>query len=66
MTDKLKGFVIQLDEQIREDDARPIIEAIKMIKHVANVIPMVCGIDHLMAVDSAKRELIQKIYEVLK
>lgn len=37
MTTRLKWFTVILDTDIREDDAKPIIEAISMIKGVLSV-----------------------------
>jgi hypothetical protein len=43
MTDKHAGYLIVLDQDIREDDAEAIINAIKMIKHVSTVTPVVAN-----------------------
>lgn len=37
MTDRVKGFTVVLEEDIRVDDVRPIVEAIQLIKGVADV-----------------------------
>ncbi len=37
MTDRLKGVYVTFDRDIRDDDAEYIINAIRMIKHVADV-----------------------------
>jgi hypothetical protein len=48
MTDRLQGFLVVLDRDIRDDDAEPIKAAIEQIKHVARVDPMpVNAQDHL-------------------
>ena len=48
MTDRLKGVYVVFDHDIREDDAEAIINAIKMIKHVADVSPVgVEGSDYI-------------------
>jgi len=49
MTDRLKGVLVTFDHDIREDDAEQIIAAIGMIKHVADVKPMVRTHEDLMA-----------------
>ncbi len=66
MTERLKGFVVHLEEHIREDDAQPIIDAIRMIKYVLAVRPLVADYEHIMAVDEAKHDLKKKVYDVLK
>jgi hypothetical protein len=48
MTDRLQGFLVVLDKDIREDDAEVTKSAIEQIKHVARVDPMpVNPADHL-------------------
>jgi ribosomal protein L5 len=41
MTDRLKGVVVAFDHDIRVDDAEQIIAAIRMIRRVADVQPVV-------------------------
>ena len=41
MTDRHAGYIVVLDQNIREDDAQPILDAIKLIKHVVDVRPVV-------------------------
>lgn len=39
MTDRHAGYVVTLDKNVREDDAQPILDAIRMIKGIASVVP---------------------------
>lgn len=48
MTDRLKGFVVTLEEDLREDDAQHICDAIAMVKGVLSVRPVVRTVDDLM------------------
>lgn len=41
MTDRHSGYIIALDKDIREDDAEAIINAIRMVKGVIAVEPVV-------------------------
>lgn len=41
MTDRHSGYLVVLDHDIREDDAEHIIHAIRMVKGVLNVQPIV-------------------------
>lgn len=41
MTDRYKGFLITLEKEMRSDDAEDILNALKMIKGVANVKPYI-------------------------
>lgn len=40
MTDRYAGFVVTLEENIREDDAASVITALKMIRGVLSVEPV--------------------------
>ncbi len=48
MTDRIKGVLITFDRDIRDDDAEPIIEALKMIKGVFVVKPYISGAEDYM------------------
>lgn len=43
MTDRLSGYLVTLDQDIREDDAEEIVAALRMIKFVASVTPVRAG-----------------------
>lgn len=45
MTDRFHAFTVVLDRDIREDDAEPIVAAIKMIKGVQSVEPHVVDLE---------------------
>lgn len=65
MTDRIKGFYVSLTHDIRDDDCEPILDAVKMIKGVAAVKPMVSGHEDWMARQHVKEELRGKVYELL-
>jgi copper chaperone CopZ len=65
MTDRTRILTVVLDHDYREDDVRAIIDAIKMVKGVAAVDMDVADPEQYMAIETAKRELQTKIYEVL-
>lgn len=49
MTDRVKGFVVTLDEDMREDDAEQIRAALGMVRGVMDVSPVpVVGVDDYM------------------
>ena len=66
MTDRLKGFVVILESDLRSDDAEDTINAIKQIKGVLSVDPIPHKIDDYLIYQRVKRELIDKLWEVLK
>lgn len=64
MTDRHAGYIVVLDEVIREDDAENIINAIKMIKGVIEVEPVIDNSDIQMAKLHARNEIINKLFEL--
>ena len=65
MTDRYFALTVLLVKDTRSDDAEPVIEAIKMIKGVANVVPHVVSPDLWCAEERARLELAQKLWKVL-
>lgn len=41
MTDRIKGVYVTFDKDYRDDDAEPILQAIRMVRGVADVDPKV-------------------------
>lgn len=41
MTDRHTAYLVTLDEPIREDDAKPVLDAIRQIRGVAAVVPVI-------------------------
>lgn len=66
MSDRIKGLTVTLRDDLRDDDAQPIIEAIKLLKGVVDVVKHVSNADHYMATRLAKVELSAKLWEILK
>lgn len=66
MTDRIKGLIITLDSDIREDDVKPIIDAIGQIRHIQDVRPVVADHNDLMNRVRVKGELAQKFFELLR
>lgn len=66
MTDRLKGVTVVFDRDIREDDAQSIIDAIRMLRHVADVIPSVNVMGDEMARIRVRNEIREKLWEALK
>lgn len=64
MTDRLSGYVVTLDRDIRDDDAEVITNAIKMIKGVLSVKPIVANIDTHIGYERAKQEIGQKLFNI--
>jgi len=66
MTDRYFAITVLLEGDIREDDAQPIIDAIRMIKGVIKVKPHISNPDLWGAVELAKSELRKKIWDIVK
>lgn len=66
MTDRHTGYIVTLEREIREDDAEHIINAMRMLKGVVDVQPIVSDFQTTMAESKAKHELRMKLFDVLK
>jgi len=65
MTDRFSGLLVVLDHDMRDDDAQPIVDAIKQLRGVVDVRGHVGGIEGAIAESRARRVLEDKLYEVL-
>ncbi len=64
MTDRHSGYVVVLAEDARSDDAEYILNAIRMVKGVKSVVPVVSGHERVIAEerrDDAWREALLKL-----
>ena len=70
MADRLKGYVVTLTTDIREDDAQSITDAILMIKGVLSVDPVKAdGSDWMVRrrlADDMERSLLKAIRDIAK
>jgi UDP-N-acetylmuramyl tripeptide synthase len=66
MTDRHFAYTVILQAPIREDDAEAIKQAILMVKGVADVIPQTATAETYFAVETARRELEEKIWKALR
>jgi hypothetical protein len=66
MTDRYNTLTVVLERDIRDDDAEYIINAIKMIKGVADVSGNIADNDFYAAQVRVRRDITDKIWEVLK
>jgi hypothetical protein len=57
MTDRVHALTVFLHDDIRDDDAQPIIDAIKMLKGVTDVQPHVQDFSAVWAMTEAKRQI---------
>jgi hypothetical protein len=66
MSDRFNSLTVALTKDIRDDDAEWIINAIRMIKGVANVTGNVVDHNSYAASSRWKTKAREKIYQVLK
>jgi hypothetical protein len=66
MTDRYNALTVVLDHDIREDDAEPLINAIRCMKGVIKVKGNVADPDDYIARSQVKHELQMKLFELLK
>lgn len=65
MTDRLKGCTVVFESSVREDDAEPILAAIRMMKGVRFVLPLVDTFEDQMARERVRLELGDELLAVL-
>ena len=65
MTDRYNTLTVVLERDIRDDDARPILDAIAQIRGVLKVSGNIASPESWMAEERAKREIGEKLWAVL-
>jgi hypothetical protein len=66
MTDRYVTFTVVLEREIRSDDAEPILQAIRQIRGVADVVPQVADPLAYWAKFHVKRDILTKLLDYLK
>ena len=66
MTDRVHSFQVVIEKDLREDDAKPVLDAILQVKHVIDVIPMTANVESRMAEVRAQQDLCWKILKIIK
>lgn len=66
MTDRINGVFVTLKDDIRIDDAEHLMNALRMVKGVADVSPNISDPNVHIAKVTAKMELERKILKVLR
>lgn len=66
MTDRLAGFIVTLEQDVRVDDAEATLSAVRQIKGVISVQPVVADVALAMAEERARMEITSKVYEALR
>lgn len=66
MTDRLRGVVVTFGQDIRVDDAEAILSAIRMIKGVVDVQPVVATYEGDMAEARVNQQWREKLYALIR
>jgi hypothetical protein len=65
MTDRIRHVTVTLDKDYRDDDIEPVIEAIRMIKGVAEVEPRAVTLDEQLARAAVRSEIYERITDAV-
>lgn len=65
MTDRVKGFVVTLEQDVRIDDIEPMLQAIRFMRGVANVEPSISDSSDWINQQRIKSELRGKMYKFI-
>lgn len=65
MSDRIKGIIVTLENDIREDDAKEIINAVLMIKGVLNVTTSVRDHNDIMNRERVRSEYRERLWNAL-
>lgn len=65
MTDRHKGYIITLRDDIRDEDAEKIMTAIIMISGVIGVQPLIAEPMDIIAENRARRKLTDQMFDIL-
>jgi hypothetical protein len=66
MTNRIKGFTVVLEKDIREDDFERITTAVESIRGVAHIVPSVVEAEDIMNRERVKLELREKLWKALE
>lgn len=65
MSDRHHGYIVTLTDDIREEGSEFVVQAIQMIKYVADVQPIILGSDDLMARERVRSDVQRKLYDAI-
>lgn len=65
MSDHYNSFIVILEHDIKDDEAKPIIEAIKQLRGVLNVEPHIAGFEDAIAQSRVRTEFGRKLLTII-
>ena len=66
MTDRHAGYIVVLAYNVREDETESVLAAIRMIKNVQSVKPIVADVELTIAEERVKLQILEKIAALVK
>jgi len=66
MSDRHMGYIVTLENNIKDENAQSILDAIGMVKGVISVRPVVSDFVGHMAEERARRKLADKLWKALE
>lgn len=66
MTDRVKGFIVTLDTDIRIDEVETLMQAIRCMRRVANVEPSIVDSSDWINQQRVRGEIRDKMYTFIK
>lgn len=66
MTDRVRHLTVTLDRDVREDDVEHIVAAIRLLRYVADVSPIVVTVDQELARMSIRRQIEHDLYRAMR
>jgi hypothetical protein len=66
MSDRYNYLTVVLEKDLKDEDAEPLIEAIKQFRGVLSVKPNVSDSEAWWATERIRKELTEKLWKVLK
>lgn len=66
MTNRYCSFIVVLDQDLRQDDAQVLVDAIKLLRGVLTVTPLAADANYQTAELRARIDLNEKLLKILK
>jgi len=66
MSDRYNYLIVVLEKDLKDEDAQPLLEAIKCLRGVLSVTPNISDSDAWAAEERVRRELTEKLWRVLR
>lgn len=65
MSDRLKGIVVTFKNDIKDEDAEDILTAIRMVKGVLSVKPLITNYEQHIAEERVRHEIHKQLFDIV-